>query len=266
MNKFNYHTHSNFCSHSNITLEEQIIKAIKNNYKLIGFSEHIPYPLNGKMIRMSKRELNRYIDDIKKLKIKYKNKIKILCGFEAEFYLGKEDICIDWPKKLLSKKDVDFLILGRHGYTLDQEFANKKNLSNNELDIYVETMIDAIKTGIFSLIAHPDLFMANEDNGWREKHTEISRKIIDASLKYDVPIGFNVNGIYKGLKIYKNGEKRWRYPHYNFWREVEKTNAKVSIELDVHDKDFWNSNAINDANKFLSSFKLNIIDEINILK
>lgn len=43
MQQFNYHTHTTRCGHACGRDEDYVIQAIRNGYKKIGFSDHMPY-------------------------------------------------------------------------------------------------------------------------------------------------------------------------------------------------------------------------------
>ncbi|WP_084273830.1 PHP domain-containing protein [[Mycoplasma] collis] len=42
--KYDYHNHTYFCNHSDLTVKEIVDHYIKKGHKEIGISDHIPYP------------------------------------------------------------------------------------------------------------------------------------------------------------------------------------------------------------------------------
>ena len=57
--RFNYHTHTTRCQHAKGTEREYVEAAIRGGYKILGFSDHTPYPFdNGyeSRIRMKMEE------------------------------------------------------------------------------------------------------------------------------------------------------------------------------------------------------------------
>lgn len=80
-NKQNLHTHSKYCDGAD-TLEEIVLTAIDRQFDSIGFSGHSYMHFNGG--GMSPEATENYKSDIKKLKKKYEDKIKIYCGLEVE--------------------------------------------------------------------------------------------------------------------------------------------------------------------------------------
>jgi histidinol-phosphatase (PHP family) len=109
MLKHNYHTHTVYCHHAYNTAEEMVEAAIKFGYETIGFSEHAPLKPK-RNFRLNTNEINDYINEINDLKIKYKNKIKILCGFECEYHRDEKQ----YYANIKNMKGVDYLILGNH--------------------------------------------------------------------------------------------------------------------------------------------------------
>ena len=114
MIKTNYHTHTFRCGHANGDEEAMIKSAIDNKIEILGFSEHIPLPnyryhilkglphtlkdinafsvaiktiiTNGPSMRMPYSNKKFHLEEIKRLKRKYKDQITIYQGFEAEYF------------------------------------------------------------------------------------------------------------------------------------------------------------------------------------
>ncbi len=79
----NLHTHSIFCDGKN-TLEELIQSAIKKGFSVLGFSSHSIYPF-AETWHICPNEHHNYVEQVRKLTHKYRDFIKILCGFEVDF-------------------------------------------------------------------------------------------------------------------------------------------------------------------------------------
>ena len=87
--KANYHTHTFRCNHAYGTEREYIENAIKEGLQVLGFSDHVPMPYKDgwySPIRMKPELLTDYVETLLKLKKEYESQIKILVGFEAEYY------------------------------------------------------------------------------------------------------------------------------------------------------------------------------------
>ncbi|MEI0530316.1 histidinol-phosphatase [Brachyspira pilosicoli] len=79
----NLHTHTTYCDGKN-TIEENILCAIEKNFISLGFSGHSYLPFDN--AAMSKENTIKYLEDIKKFKNIYKDKIQIYSGIEADYY------------------------------------------------------------------------------------------------------------------------------------------------------------------------------------
>lgn len=83
MSLANYHTHSCFCDGEGEP-ESYVIEAIERGLDAIGFSSHAPISLFKSYV-MEDSRLPTYCDTIKKLKVKYRNKIQIYLGLEIDY-------------------------------------------------------------------------------------------------------------------------------------------------------------------------------------
>lgn len=109
----NYHTHTARCRHASGREEEYIQQAINSGMKVLGFSDHTPYPFQGDYysnFRMFPQELFQYVQTLLLLKEKYQDKIQILIGLEAEYYPKYFDGLLE----LLAPYPFDYLLLGQH--------------------------------------------------------------------------------------------------------------------------------------------------------
>jgi histidinol-phosphatase (PHP family) len=100
------HIHSPYCPHgTNDTLEMYVEKALLEGLEEITFTEHMPFPcyfINDKDFQdecaPNEDAIRKYFEDVKKIKLQYKNKIKINLGLEVDFVEGYEEE----TKKLLN--------------------------------------------------------------------------------------------------------------------------------------------------------------------
>ena len=237
----NYHTHLALCKHATGTMDEYIERAIEQNLDTIGISDHIPYNneltviLNSR--RMSVEEFqNYYLPALKEAKKKYDSKIEVLAAGEIEFY-------DDYLQDLIQiREQLDYLILGQHDIIRDGQFKSIYNPSFDEVDliIYRDMVIRALQTGLFRILAHPDIFMLRYPV-FDKACEEVSMAIIATADACGVAIELNANGIrrnkYKGLDYHD--EAGYLYPHAKFWDLVaiyQKTHPtlEVIINDDCH--------------------------------
>lgn len=113
MQKFNYHTHTRRCGHAdnNMSDEDFVKEFIKKGFTKIAFTDHCPEKEeidHRTNMRIKYSEKNEYLESIKSLKEKYKDKIEIETGFEVEYLPGQEENLFEL------KNETDKLILGQH--------------------------------------------------------------------------------------------------------------------------------------------------------
>lgn len=88
---FNLHTHTYRCHHAKGADEEYVIKAIENEYDLIGFSDHAPYLFpNGYVssFRMLPSDAQNYADSIKELRENTREKLILSLALSLNIIRG----------------------------------------------------------------------------------------------------------------------------------------------------------------------------------
>ncbi len=256
MQKFNYHTHTSRCGHADLdyTDEEYIIDLTNMGFKKMAFTDHCPEKNEidkRPNIRMKYNQRLEYLESIKKLKEKYRDKIEIQSGYEVE-YLPEEENNL---KEL--KNETDKLILGQHFIYDDNKnlkIFGSVDFTEEDLIRYAEYIEQAMQLNIPNIIAHPDIYMMK-----REKFGDIEEKvahmICKAAERYNIPLEINLNDIFyktyfenKKLNDYpieKQKEKlsHVQYPNKGFWNVSTKYNIKVLYGIDAHYKGqvaLWN--------------------------
>ena len=212
--------------HASGSEEEYIEKAIAEGVKILGFSDHAPFPYpNGYVstYKMTLDEAEDYYKTLSFLREKYKDKIQIYIGYESEYYEDLWDAALrEWRKF-----PPEYLILGQHfvGTEYDRTRATYVYAScgrNELLPEYVDTVVKGIKTGKFTYVAHPDIFTYGGSLGEYER--QMSR-LIEAAISEDVPLEINLLGISEGRM----------YPRLDFWRLAGSYGAKVVVGCDAHE-------------------------------
>lgn len=257
--KYNYHTHTYRCGHAFGKDYEFVEKAIESGFKILGFSDHVMlkgHPQPG--VRGKYSQLNGYLRSINKLKKRYADKIEIHLGLECE-YLPSQ---MKYYNKLLESNKVEYLILGQHCYiNKNNKFQSYFDMNHKYegIELYIRDLIKGMSTGIFSYVAHPDLFVHMLDKGdpYLEKY---SKMICDASIKYDVPLEMNLGD----LRGYSAKSTKLFYPNPVFWRVAAETGVKTVIGVDAHDpKDFHSSN-YNFVFDLINRYQINYLEDYKI--
>lgn len=226
---FNIHTHTWRCGHAYGKDTEYIESAIQAGFKTLGFSEHIQYREdNGKYNRIDYEDYYKYFDDIFELRKQYSGQIDILCGLEAEYIPEVMDELLEFIPFC------DYVLLGQHkGGLKNKKYASKCD----DLDVinYAKDIENALKTGIYSIVAHPDFFMYPRIH-WSKQCEEASITICNAAKKYNVALELNIKGATTTPKII-DGTNCVPYPYRKFWEVASAYKNKVIYGWDAHSPD-----------------------------
>lgn len=246
---YNYHTHTWRCRHAIGESEEYIKTAIERGIKNLGFSEHAPFIFPDGYesdYRLPFNEKEEYINELIHLREKYKNEINIKIGFEMEYY----PLHFEKMLKIARECGAEYLILGQH--FIFNEYPNGldtffKNNNTEHFKDYINCVIEAMDTGVFSYIAHPDLFCFT---GADEDYDREYRRICVAAREKNIPLEINFQGI----------RSNRHYPNEKFWSIAGEEKSPVVFGADAHSPCFtYDSESIKKAKELVKKFNLNYI-------
>ncbi len=226
--RWNLHTHTPRCHHARGTEEEMIRAAIEAGLNTMGFADHAPmFCEDGFVsgIRMRLEELPGYVEILRKLRKKYAGVIEIPIGLEAEYFPDVFDTFLDYIKK----EGVEFLILGQHylGNEQDSPYVGKETKDEGFLRYYVDQICEAMDTGAFTYVAHPDLlFFSGDETAYAREMRRLARHAAERGM----PLEFNLNG----------ARDNRNYPDPGFWRIAGEEGVKAVIGIDAHNPGFVN--------------------------
>lgn len=255
--KYNFHTHTIRCNHAVDEDEKYIAVAIKNGLKTLGFSDHIPLVReDGKesSYRVPYNRCQEYYDTLNSLREKYRDKIEMFIGYEMEYYPEYFDVMLETAKKFKG----EYLILGQHFFTAEHKNGKhslyKTTETKEELSFYVDVIIKAMKTGVFTYVAHPDIInFIGKDEDYISEMTRICK----TSKELNIPLELNLLGI----------RENRIYPNELFWKIVGEIGAPVVIGCDAHtSNDVYEINCIKKAFEIIKKYKLNYIKTPNIIR
>ncbi|MGL4950441.1 MAG: PHP domain-containing protein [Mycoplasma sp.] len=257
MKKTNYHSHTTICKHSDHKVRDLIELAIKQKFEIFAISEHVDRPNN--LWAPEKEELEKLINEVSQLKEEYKDRITLLMGLECEYSPVLDPKIRYWA----TRPEIDFLSFGNHyaGDMVDGNLVEFNEVSNEDLiKSYSRNQITAMKSGLFNSYNHPDLFLKSYFK-WDEQAIKITEEIINLSLENDIPLEFNLNGLYHKNSVFF-------YPVENFWKMVAKTKVKVIVGVDTHSENTMSVKLWNQGQKLIKDWGLtnNLIDELKIKK
>ena len=221
----NYHTHTTRCGHAEGTEEEYVLAAIQRGIKQLGFADHAPYCFPDGYysgFRMKRDRLADYASTVLELREKYKAQIDIRLGVEMEYYPAFFAQTVD----MLRDHQVEYFILGQHflGNEIGDLSAFTLREDEETLIRWYTQLKDAINTGKFSYIAHPDVFRFAGDPAIYRKHTRLLCREANAC---QVPLEINLLGLFENR----------HYPNPLFWEVAAEEGCKAVLGCDAHRKE-----------------------------
>ncbi len=262
--KINLHTHSSFCDGKN-TAEEMVQSAIERGLTVLGFSGHCMYPLNPEFYKpvdhvwhMPSDRIADYAAEVRRLAQKYQDKIKILLGFEADFFCSARYGNAIPDKNIYSSFAPDYLIGSVHFINAsDEEFGfftvdNKTECVKEALNSfykkndgtidgkaavcdYFEAERQMLARGNFEIMGHPDLIRLrntelhffNENDEWYKEQLRLTAK---AAATAGVVAEINTGAVARGLMSEL-------YPSLQFLEYLKEAGVPVCINTDSHKTD-----------------------------
>jgi len=254
---FNYHTHTYRCGHALVVDDEQYaIKAIEAGFKTLGYSDHCPYShYSKKTDRMDFYEMQGYINSVKAIKEKYKDKIKILQGFECEYY---DETVADLNYYASFS---DYLILGQHNPTPEADVEYCLTCRDPELVCRYAYLVEkGLHTGKFLYLAHPDYFCGGIYD-FNDDVIEATKRICLAAKQTNTPMEVNIKFDNRKPKEYAFGYSMM-YPMRKFWEIVQDYDVRCIYGFDAHNPGtLLRMDHYETADKILEGLKLNFVKE-----
>lgn len=218
----NYHTHTTRCNHATGTDEEYVLQALAAGIQILGFSDHTPHwaPCCHNYVRMTVEEFPGYMQSLQALKEAYRGRIQLHIGLEAEYYPKY------FPETHMHLKEagVEYLLLGQHWVGDDpvcgcSSFAATQDESI--LEKYCDQCIAALRTGVFTYIAHPDLLnFVGEEAVYIRQY----RRLCKEARELGIPLEINFVGLRTGRY----------YPRPLFWQIAAEEGCSAVLGCDAH--------------------------------
>ena len=249
----NYHSHTTRCNHATGTEEEYIQAAIHRGLKIFGFSDHTPQFFPGDyytFMRMYPQQLPDYCATVRDLQAKYADQIRIPLGLEAEYYP------ISWPELLPRLQDagIEYLILGQHWLGNEQNEHGSGGATADEhlLRRYCHQVMEALDTGKFTYLAHPDLFRFVGD---REVYRRHMRDLCRFARQANIPLEINLLGMLCNK----------HYPNPEFWALAAEEGCSAILGLDAHAPAHIPNHACEEkAMEMVRHFGLNLLETVEL--
>ena len=251
----NYHTHTARCRHAWGTEKDFVEEAISQGMSTLGFSDHTPYIFPGgyrSSFRMDPEEAKGYFDAVRALKEEYKDKINIHVGLEVEYYPSL------FPKlcRFLKEFAPDYFLLGQHftGNEYDSFYIAHSFFKKSYLWDYLSQVTEALDSGLFTYLAHPDL--PDYDGDDRAAYEKFALELCEACKKRDIPIELNLLGIKTGR----------HYPNHDFFRIAGAVQNKVILGCDAHSVQDFSPLIREKGYAIAEKYSLNLIADTKLIK
>lgn len=228
-----FHVHSTYCDGKN-TLEEMVRAAIDLKMTRIGFSGHA-YTAFDDSYCMTLEDTQRYAEDIACLKVKYKDKIQILCGLEMDYFSEKPTIETDY---LLGS--VHYVKSGENYCEVDCSEANMRSdvekYFAGDFYAYAEAYFlqvgDIIRKTNADIVGHFDLLTKfNEGDQMFDtsepRYIAAAKSAIDKLIVFGRPFEINTGAISRGYRTEA-------YPQMQFLKYIKAKGGKVILSGDTH--------------------------------
>lgn len=218
----NYHTHTPRCNHASGSEREYIEQAIREGIQILGFSDHSPYFFRGDYVSPSRMRMDQfpeYMETLLALKEEYADRIELHIGFETEYY---PETFRELMKEY-GKYPVEYMILGQHyfGNEVTKEGTLKPTDSEDRLAQYVAQVTEAMHTGRYTYLAHPDFInYTGSESVYRRHMAEFCRNAKAEGL----PLEINLLGI----------RDHRSYPHHLFFEVAAEVGNEVILGADAH--------------------------------
>ena len=219
----NIHTHTALCHHAVGTVREYAEAAAARGLRVLGFADHSPQFMPEGIVsgmRMLPEQLPGYVRELTELRREYEGRLDIRIGLELEYYPDSFDEILSWIREC----GVEYLILGQHwlvGREKGEAHAFAPTTDEGRLKQYVDQMLEGLKTGVFTYVAHPDAFGFTGDEAVYRRHME---RFCRGARELDVPLEINLQGLMENRA----------YPTDRFWRIAAETGNRVVFGLDAH--------------------------------
>ena len=226
--KLDYHVHTFMCGHAAGTLDEMVEAAIDRGLDEVGIADHMPlYYFEDPELAMAPGELPLYVERVLELKERYKDRITVRLGIEADYEPATQEM----RAEILARYPWDYVIGSVHilgGWVFD----DPRRLDGYEgLDIdqfyrdYLCAVGDMAETGLYNTVGHADLakkFDVRAKIDLEPLYRDVLAKVKEAGMCYEI----NTAGLRWPVKE--------MYPAPEFVRVAFEMGVPVTLGSDAH--------------------------------
>lgn len=241
-NQTNYHSHCDYCD-GHAPMEDFVQAAIAAGFTSYGVSSHSPLPdYTGHNNVLQRDKVDEYINEIKRLKIKYANKIELYASMEIDYIDDEFNPANEYFQSLeLDYRigSVHFLKVG-HRTVMDADTRPDKFVINlqqyydNDLKQlvvdYFDTKMRMISLGGFDFVGHADKVSMNAgrvDAGITSQvwYRDKIRQYFEFIARSGIMLEINTKAFHSAGLFFPNEE------HFRLLRELQ---IPLVVNSDAH--------------------------------
>lgn len=242
--KVSFHNHSTYSDGQN-TLAEMAEFAYNSGFTHFAFTDHLYIP--GENWTLQPDEFDEYINSIDELKDKYRNKMHIISGAEADWSVGGA-LAGKYYDEISQKVDITIgsvhVLKGNGNYYCidsDEEFYAKGievNFSGSAKDMFKEYFMlenEVVSVLKPNLVAHPDIIRLNN---YMDKYFS-TNSVLYESLCEELAKNMKKHGSVTELNgggAYRRGWDVY-YPGNRLLNILRELGVPITIGLDAHNTD-----------------------------
>lgn len=240
--KISMHNHTTL-SDGNNTPEKLITTAIERGFSHIAITDHV-CTLDYEEHSLNPTKYNLYVEEIRNLAEKYKNKIQVSVGMESEYYMEKGALISDISG---IRDKLDFVVGSVHAiyknekpYAVDELCSSFRKVISDIYDGDVKQLVEDYFTNYNLMLldikpeiaGHIDLIKKNNiDNIFFDEYSNWFKDLIEETLdnikKIDAIMEINTGGASKhGL--------RNMYPNDYILSRAKQKEINVTMSSDAH--------------------------------
>jgi histidinol-phosphatase (PHP family) len=222
-----YHVHTYLCGHAEAEPVDYVAAAARGGLAEMGFCDHFPLlHLRDPSLTMSLEELPRYVAEVGELKDRF-SRPRIRLGVEVDYIPGT----MERVSQILAGYDFDYVMGSVHfldgwGFDDPRYLDGYREREAEEIwSRYFELLGDAAETGLFDVMAHPDLVKKFRCFPSGDL-TAYYRECLDRFREAGVVVEVSTAGLRKPVEEI--------YPSLHFLVECRKRGLEVTLGSDAH--------------------------------
>lgn len=223
-----YHTHNELCKHARGTPADYVDAARRNGVAEIACTDHCPTDDGfGVAHRMALEQFSGYCEQVAEAKARSPD-VRVLLGIEADYYRG----CEKFLAAHVERHDFDVVLGSVHFLDYWSEPRYGQGLSNPDDPVqlwrdYFERIGELAGTGLYDVVAHPDLpkRFGNEIN--RETFRDLALPALDRIAAAGLCIEINTSGAQHPHREF--------YPAFDFLQWAAERGIGLTFGSDAHD-------------------------------